>query len=56
MAATGLKTSNTYLGAQFRRMRTKLGPVAIKATTAKLARQETKWSSVGHCSYPILLR
>ena len=30
--------SNTYLGAQFRRLRTKLGPpVAIKAMAAKLA-------------------
>ena len=39
MAATGLKASNTYLGAQFRRLRTKLGaPVAIKAMGAKLAR------------------
>jgi transposase len=39
MAATGLKASNTYLGAQFRRLRTKLGaPVAIKAMAAKLAR------------------
>lgn len=32
-------TSNTYLRAQFRRLRTKLGaPVAIKAMAAKLAR------------------
>ena len=39
MAATSLRTSNTYLGAQFRRLRTKLGsPVAIKAMAAKLAR------------------
>jgi transposase len=39
MAATSLKASNTYLGAQFRRLRTKLGaPVAIKAMAAKLAR------------------
>jgi transposase len=39
MAASGLRTSNTYLGAQFRRLRTKLGaPVAIKAMAAKLAR------------------
>ncbi len=39
MAATTLKASNTYLGAQFRRLRTKLGaPVAIKAMAAKLAR------------------
>ena len=31
--------SHTYLGAQFRRLRTKLGaPVAIKAMAAKLAR------------------
>jgi len=33
MAATTLRKSNTYLGAQFRRLRTKLGaPCAIKAT------------------------
>jgi transposase len=39
MAASTLRTSKTYLGAQFRRFRTKLGaPVAIKAMAAKLAR------------------
>ena len=39
MAASSLRTSNTYLGAQFRRLRTKLGaPIAIKAMAAKLAR------------------
>ena len=39
MAASGLRKSQTYLGAQFRRLRTKLGaPVAIKAMAAKLAR------------------
>ena len=39
MAASTLRLSNTYLGAQFRRFRTKLGaPVAIKAMAAKLAR------------------
>ena len=39
MAASPLRLSNTYLGAQFRRFRTKLGaPVAIKAMAAKLAR------------------
>jgi len=39
MAASTLRTSQTYLGAQFRRLRTKLGsPVAIKAMAAKLAR------------------
>jgi transposase len=39
MAATTLRRSNTYLGAQFRRLRTKLGaPIAIKAMAAKLAR------------------
>jgi hypothetical protein len=39
MAATSLKQSNTYLGAEFRRLRTRLGaPVAIKAMAAKLAR------------------
>src|SRR6266478_4089706 len=39
MAASTLSLSNTYLGAQFRRLRTKLGaPVAIKAMAAKLAR------------------
>jgi transposase len=39
MAATTLRMSNTYLGAQFRRFRTKLGsPIAIKAMAAKLAR------------------
>ena len=39
MAATTLRLSNTYLGAQFRRLRTRLGaPIAIKAMAAKLAR------------------
>jgi transposase len=39
MAASTLRESKTYLGAQFRRLRTKLGaPVAIKAMAAKLAR------------------
>ncbi|HEX2712285.1 MAG TPA: IS110 family transposase [Candidatus Acidoferrales bacterium] len=39
MAASTLRTSKTYLGAQFRRLRTKLGaPCAIKAMAAKLAR------------------
>jgi len=39
IAASGLRTSHTYLGAQYRRLRTKLGaPVAIKAMAAKLAR------------------
>jgi len=39
MAASTLRLSNTYLGAQFRRLRTKLGaPVAVKAMAAKLAR------------------
>ena len=39
MAASTLRLSKTYLGAQFRRLRTKLGaPVAIKAMAAKLAR------------------
>ena len=39
MAASTLRRSNTYLGAQFRRLRSKLGaPVAIKAMAAKLAR------------------
>jgi transposase len=39
MAATTLRESNSYLGAQFRRFRTRLGPpVAIKAMAAKLAR------------------
>jgi len=39
MAASGLRASNSYLGAQFRRLRSKLGqPVAIKAMAAKLAR------------------
>lgn len=39
MAASTLRLSNTYVGAQFRRLRTKLGaPVAIKAMAAKLAR------------------
>jgi transposase len=39
MAASTLRKSNTYLGAQFRRFRTRLGaPVAIKAMAAKLAR------------------
>jgi transposase len=39
MAASSLLKSRTYLGAQFRRLRTRLGaPVAIKAMAAKLAR------------------
>jgi hypothetical protein len=39
LAASTLRQSKTYLGAQFRRLRTKLGaPVAIKAMAAKLAR------------------
>jgi transposase len=39
MAASTLRQSKTYLGAQFRRLRTRLGaPVAIKAMAAKLAR------------------
>jgi transposase len=39
MAASTLRESNTYLGAQFRRLRTRLeAPVAIKAMAAKLAR------------------
>jgi len=39
MAASTLRESRTYLGAQFRRLRTKHGaPVAIKAMAAKLAR------------------
>src|SRR6201988_4668529 len=38
MAATTLRQSKTYLGAQFRRLRTRLGaPIAIKAMVAKLA-------------------
>jgi len=39
MAASRLRVSNTYLGAQFRRFRAKLDArVAVKATAAKLAR------------------
>jgi transposase len=39
VAASTLRLSNTYLGAQFRRLRSKLGaPVATKAMAAKLAR------------------
>jgi transposase len=39
MAATTLRESDTYLGAQFRRLRTRLeAPVAVKAMAAKLAR------------------
>jgi len=39
MAASTLLTSESYLGAQFRRFRTRLGPpVATKAMAAKLAR------------------
>jgi transposase len=39
MAASSLRLSDTYLGAQFRRFRTRLGaPIAIKAMAAKLAR------------------
>ena len=39
IAASTLRQSKTYLGAQFRRFRTRLGaPIAIKAMAAKLAR------------------
>ena len=39
LAASTLRLSKTYLGAQFRRSRTRLGaPIAIKAMAAKLAR------------------
>jgi transposase len=39
MAASSLRESDSYLGAQFRRLRTRLGPpVATKAMAAKLAR------------------
>jgi transposase len=39
MAASALRLSNTYLGAQFRRLKSRLGPpIAIKAMAAKLAR------------------
>ena len=39
IAASTLRASNTYLGAQFRRLKTRLGPpIAIKAMAAKLAR------------------
>jgi transposase len=39
LAASTLRQSKTYLGAQFRRLRTRLGaPIAIKAMAAKLAR------------------
>lgn len=39
MAATTLHNSNSYLGAQFRRLRSRLGaPKAITAMAAKLAR------------------
>ena len=39
IAASSLKATHTYLGAQYRRLKTKLGaPVAIKAMAAKLAR------------------
>ena len=43
MAASTLRLSDTYLGAQFRRFRTRLGaPVAIKAMAAKLGRLEAQ--------------
>jgi hypothetical protein len=39
MAASCLRQSNSYLGAEFRRLKTRLGPpIAIKAMAAKLAR------------------
>jgi len=39
IAASTLRQSNTYLGAQFRRLKMRLGPpIAIKAMAAKLAR------------------
>jgi hypothetical protein len=52
MAASTLRVSNTYLGAQFRRLRTKLGAsIAIKAMAAKLARlvyRRTRGVSADH--------
>ena len=39
MGASSLRTSKTYLGAQYRRLRARRGPaVAVKAMAAKLAR------------------
>ena len=39
MAASSLKASKAYLGAQFRRLQARRGPaVAVKAMAAKLAR------------------
>ena len=39
MAASSLKASKTYLGAQYRRLRARRGPaIAVKAMAAKLAR------------------
>jgi transposase len=64
MAASTLRQSKTYLGAQFRRLRTKLGaPVAIKAMAAKLARlvyrmlrYGTKYVDKGEACYQLLHR
>ena len=48
MAASSLRTSHRYLGAQFRRLKTRLGaPVAIKAMAAKLARLVYRMLSYG---------
>jgi hypothetical protein len=48
-AASSLRTSNTYVGAQFRRLRTKLGaPVAIKAMAARLARLVYRMATLRH--------
>jgi hypothetical protein len=48
IAASTLRQSNTYLGAQFRRLKTRLGPpIAIKAMAAKLARLLTECCARG---------
>ena len=56
LAASNLRTSQSYLGAQFRRLRARLDtPVAIKAMAAKLARliyrmlrYGTKYTTMDH--------
>src|SRR5256886_12194456 len=57
MAASTLRQSKTYLGAQFRRFRTRLGaPIAIKAMAAKLARLVYRKIGRAHVSTPVTVK
>src|SRR5256886_8499754 len=46
MAATTLRQSKTYLGAQFRRLRTRLGaPIAIRSEERRVGKEcRSRWS------------